>query len=300
MHHSNELEKVAGSLFDRLAELDLSFDGAFIFLFEKESRNIQLWIASKHISAPYEIELPHDKEIENNVIIQDLWHALENGERVLNRSYSGECKNEYFRYVWKYNEAKIPDPIRQIHIERDWTVCLVAEKNSIVGFDSWSGNVTSEEDFQILIRFARVFEQAYVRFLDLQKAEAQAREAQIEAALERVRSRTLAMQKSDELAETAAVVFKHLILLGIAPNRLYITIMKEDDGMAEFWTTDEDGSKVSFAYTANLKENSTFLKMYQGWKQQQKTLIIPLMYRSGAAIHKQEGYSILHISAKGL
>ncbi len=31
---------------------------------------------------------------------------------------------------------------------------------------------------------------------DLQQAEAQAREAQIEAALERVRSRTLAMQKS--------------------------------------------------------------------------------------------------------
>ena len=48
----------------------------------------------------------------------------------------------------------------------------------------------------ILVRFAKVFEQTYTRFLDLQKAEAQAREAQIEAALERVRARAMAMHHS--------------------------------------------------------------------------------------------------------
>ena len=36
------------------------------------------------------------------------------------------------------------------------------------------------------MRFGKVFQQAYTRFLDLQKAEAQAREAQIENALEKV------------------------------------------------------------------------------------------------------------------
>ena len=76
------------------------------------------------------------------------------------------------------------------------------------------------QTIELLERFAGVFDLTYTRFLDLQKAEAQAREAQIEAALERVRSRTFAMQKSDELAETAAVLFKQLILLGIEPNRL--------------------------------------------------------------------------------
>ena len=40
----------------------------------------------------------------------------------------------------------------------------------------------------------------------LQKAEAQAREAQIQAALERVRARTMAMQRSDELAEVANII----------------------------------------------------------------------------------------------
>ena len=66
------------------------------------------------------------------------------------------------------------------------------------------------EMHDIFKRFAKVFEQTYTRFLDLQKAEAQAREAQIEAALERVRCRTMAMQQSDELREVISVVFEKL------------------------------------------------------------------------------------------
>jgi hypothetical protein len=87
-------------------------------------------------------------------------------------------------------------------------------------------NPPDENSRTLLQRFAIVFG-LYQRFRDLQKAEAQAREAQIEAALEKVRSRTLAMQRSDELAETSAVLFQQLILLGIKPNRLYIAIMKD-------------------------------------------------------------------------
>ena len=57
----------------------------------------------------------------------------------------------------------------------------------------------------------RVFEQAYTRFLDLQKAEAQAREAQIEAALERVRSRSMSMQKSEELRKRYTTDFRPIM-----------------------------------------------------------------------------------------
>ena len=64
-------------------------------------------------------------------------------------------------------------------------------------------------------RFARVFDQTYTRFLDLQKAEAQARESQIEAALERVRSRSMSMQKSEELRDVIQVVFEQLRQINI-------------------------------------------------------------------------------------
>jgi len=134
----------------------------------------------------------------------------------------------------------------------------------------------TEEQKKIFKRFASVFGQTYRRYLDLQKAEAQAKEAQIETALERVRSRTLAMQKSEELAETAAVLFQQLIGLGIEPNRLYIGIVNEEKDDAEFWLTEEDGTKVSRAFTTDLVTNISLAKMYEGWKQQQKSLIIDM------------------------
>ena len=44
----------------------------------------------------------------------------------------------------------------------------------------------SAEENEIISRFAKVLQQAYTRFLDLQKAEKQAREAEIEVSLELV------------------------------------------------------------------------------------------------------------------
>src|SRR4029078_11166690 len=71
------------------------------------------------------------------------------------------------------------------------------------------------EAYDIFKRFAKVFEQTYTRFLDLQKAEAQARESQIQLALERVRARTMAMQRSDELPDAASLLFKQMEELGV-------------------------------------------------------------------------------------
>ncbi|MGB5848557.1 MAG: hypothetical protein WBH40_08720, partial [Ignavibacteriaceae bacterium] len=133
-----------------------------------------------------------------------------------------------------------------------------------------------ESQIKILKRFRNVFDLAYRRYTDITKAEAQAREAQVQLALERVRARTMAMHQSDELAETAAVVFKQLMNLGIEPNRIYITIIKDETGIGEFWITDEDGSKVSSGFTADLNENVSFKKMYTGWKEQKKSIRVDM------------------------
>ncbi|MBK8550962.1 MAG: hypothetical protein IPL53_07855 [Ignavibacteria bacterium] len=84
------------------------------------------------------------------------------------------------------------------------------------------------------------------------------------------------MQKSEELAETAAVVFKQLISLGIEPNRLYIGIIKDESGEMEFWITDEDGSRVSNQFSGNKNRNVSIQKMYDGWKSNQKSISIDM------------------------
>jgi len=79
-------------------------------------------------------------------------------------------------------------------------------------------NELKEDEKKVLLRFAIEFERTYTRFLDLQKAESQAREAQIESALERVRTRTMAMQQSSDLHEVIKVVTDQLSELGIKFN----------------------------------------------------------------------------------
>ncbi|MBK7110010.1 MAG: nuclear transport factor 2 family protein [Bacteroidetes bacterium] len=136
--------------------------------------------------------------------------------------------------------------------------------------------ILSDEQKLVLKRFRNVFAFAYKRYKDLAQAEAQAKEAQIQLALERVRARTMAMQSSDELAETSVVVFQQLMHLGLKPNRLFIGIIKEENGNIEAWATNEDGTKIANHFVLNIEKNASVKKMYNGWKEKKTTLTIDM------------------------
>ncbi|MFZ1683338.1 MAG: nuclear transport factor 2 family protein, partial [Candidatus Zixiibacteriota bacterium] len=190
-------------------------------------------------------------------------------------SFVTTLKNEELRSYYDaiYSQLHVPQPRPEVGDREEYGYFFPFSEG---WFYAWTKERYTEDQQAVLGRFKSIVELTFRRYQDIQRAEAQARESQIEASLERVRSRTLAMQKSDELAETAAVLFRQLIGLGIAPNRLYITIIKDDSGNAEFWITDEDGSKVNSAFATNLESNSTFQKMFAGWKEGRTSITIDM------------------------
>ena len=212
-----------------------------------------------------------------NIDLDDTWvgrQMLEfyrSGKKQISIPMKGDKRKEWINYcadhskvlIGFYGDA-IPDRIYHLY----------KFSNGFIGAAS-PGDI-SAESWDLLQRATSVFSLAYTRFSDLQQAEAQAREAKIEAALERVRSRTLAMQKSDELAETAAEVFRQLISLGIEPNRLYIGIAKEETGDMEMWATDEDGTHVGKKFMFNKNENASVKKLFDGWKAKEKSVIVDM------------------------
>ena len=105
----------------------------------------------------------------------------------------------------QFRDAKIPLPTFQVNHLAKFT-------NGFLLFITYERVPEVHDIFQ---RFSKVFEQTYTRFLDLKKAEAQAREAQIETALEKVRSRTMAMQKGEEVKDVVVLLYKELIALGV-------------------------------------------------------------------------------------
>ena len=129
------------------------------------------------------------------------------------------------------------------------------------------------EAHDIFKRFAKVFEQTYTRFLDLKQAEAQARESQIQLALERVRARTMAMQKSDELAEAASLLFTQIADLGTNSWSSGFIIFQPDELSINSWMSKPDGS-MGVPFNIPVTEDPFFIKIYEAYKRGEEFFVM--------------------------
>ena len=125
-----------------------------------------------------------------------------------------------------------------------------------------------EADIALLVRFAGVFDLAYRRFEDLKSAERQNRETQIDLALERVRAKTMAMQKSEELSEVVTNLFHQLDDLGIKTYRCNLGIINTKTKHCRLWSTTSEGKVIPSAPNIPFTENKHLKKIYNDWKKQ--------------------------------
>lgn len=273
MQKSDDLAVAVLTIFEELDKLNLEAIRCGIGIINKEKRSVDVWATALSDNEKI-VQISGDESMDTHPLLQGAYDAW--------------LKNEDFSYLLqgedliKYYEVQTQSnfilPESQSLITN---AELIKQYYYVATFQSGGLFTFRESDFpdeakSVIKRFADVINFTYTRFNDLKMAEAQAKEAQIEVALERVRSRTLAMQRSDELAETAAVVFKQLISLGIEPNRLYIGIIKDEGGEIEFWITDEDGARVGNQFSGSRDRNASIRKMYDGWKQQKKSVTIDM------------------------
>src|SRR4029079_13020441 len=94
---------------------------------------------------------------------------------------------------------------------------------------------------EILQRFRNVFQLSYQRYHDIEQAEAQARESQIQLGLERLRARTMAMHYSSELADVATVMFQQVKALGIPQWVCGFSIFEMNDNECTWYPGSPDG-----------------------------------------------------------
>ncbi|MDX1408103.1 MAG: hypothetical protein R3330_08220, partial [Saprospiraceae bacterium] len=114
-------------------------------------------------------------------------------------------------------------------------------KHGYIGF--FHARPTTEEENEIVVRFAREFDRLYQRFLDLQNAEAQAREAQIQLCLERVRASALAMQSSGDIDEVLSLLFEQYDVLGLEPYSAFRSIIDTPNNRFHLRMTGRRGKK---------------------------------------------------------
>ena len=93
----------------------------------------------------------------------------------------------------------------------------------------------SKSEIEELKRIGDVFAFAYDRFLDLQAKERRAHEAEVEAALERVRAQALSMQTSDDIPTVGAALFRELNRLKFPAWNSVIGIPDSERKLARHW-----------------------------------------------------------------
>ncbi|WP_235297809.1 ATP-binding protein [Portibacter marinus] len=259
MHQSIEIGEVAEVLYEQLTGLEGDLWGTGFAFCEVNSDSDEFWFVN-HGGVLPNLKMPNTVDPAHIAMYQGFLDQLE----LLTIEKGGEDLEEHYRYMLTVPSVQ---PVFQGMLEagidfpkwQKWHAAYFKYGYLLV--------ITTEtyENEEIFVRFAKVFEQAYIRFLDLKKAEAQAREAQIEHALEKVRGRTMAMQHSDELAEVASLIYFQTKALGIDTFSSGFTIWSEDEADLISWMCNADGS-VNPPFTMPISENKWHLEQFQSWK----------------------------------
>jgi hypothetical protein len=252
MHKSDELKDVVKIVFENFRSLGLqNIDSVNINIFHEGSRDFDLWLAAPGQDYTTNFRLPYlDHPIAN-----DFFNAVKKEETSHKGIYDHDLKNKYFEYMFENSDNKhLPEERKKLILSgRAYSVATGIAKHSSIFIHNYNGEKFSEETNGILVRFSKVFDQAYTRFLDLQKAEANAREAQIEAGLERVRAKAMAMHSSKDLAETLGVFYRELKSLSVVPIRCGVALMDKESRMAELTTMNTTGEGDSIEIIGKIK-----------------------------------------------
>ncbi|HET9433335.1 MAG TPA: nuclear transport factor 2 family protein, partial [Chitinophagaceae bacterium] len=212
MQKSDELAEVVQVVFEQLQQINFNIDTASFSLNYKEYP-FNVWMAAPNQPYPAKIEIP-DADIS---IMKRIRQVIAEGLDFFATTFNYEEKNQWLNHVFEHTIIKYAAEERKNYMRNATGISISISllKHIALTIGNYATIPYTEEENEILKRFTKVFEQTYTRFLDLQKAEAQAREAQIQLAMERVRARTMAMQKSNELPEAANLLFLQVQSLGM-------------------------------------------------------------------------------------
>ena len=193
MQESDELSGVATALFDEFENLEFELFGVTIGIIDREKEIMHDFTRNPAFNALFERS---EEELQvrpgHMLTFEDLKNRAPLFEIALQKWEAGD---KYFLYQSKREE------VVQTYLNAPPFQNLQPEKRAQLP------EVISAENLDVCRRFTEAFDFAYGRFLELKAKEDQNRELTIQNALERVRSRALGMQTSDEIAGVATALF---------------------------------------------------------------------------------------------
>lgn len=273
MRHSDDLVNCTRIVCDELEKLNLSIERSGIGIFDPETKDCQLWTIVVNQDGLKELATGITALTVHPMLIAtfDAWINQQPYSYIL----EGKELEDYYRIVTKSDFVLSQEVIgKSASLPREYYHYSPFGAGGLYFFSDLE---PIDEDKQIIRRFAEVFDLTYTRYEDLQKAEKQAREVQIELALEKVRSRSMAMQHSDELREAGNLLFNEITYLGIESITSGYVLIEADESIGWNYAPDPSTGKIMpVAVGVYHKETPVMLSILKNWKKQEPVFVVEL------------------------
>jgi signal transduction histidine kinase/CheY-like chemotaxis protein len=246
MRHSSDLQKVVNLVARKLNTMNLDITGVFMVINNDEiDKQFTFWGSTgvaetymKRAAIPF-LDRP---------IYRVLAEATTKGERFFVEEYTREEKIEFFEHLFKhppYNSSTPEWKEEVLSREGGYTRSVSVSQYTSIFVVNHFGRRLSDEDNKILKRFGQVFEQSYTRFLDIQKAEALAREAIKQASADRVRGEIASMRTSEDLNRITPIIWRELETLEVPFIRCGVFFVDEEKEKVQAYLTTPEGKSLA-------------------------------------------------------
>jgi hypothetical protein len=219
MQKSEDLQEIIKVVHDHIAAIGIHADHAGFIIDYKNRDDMHIVLVDDQDDVPSEIFIPYFDTPHWN----SFRDAKAKGENQFTNDLDFDEKNRFYEQLIELI-PDVPDETREFLFGcPGLSASTVLLDNVGLYIENFSARPYTDEENRTLMRFGNVFQQAYTRYLDLEQAENRAREAQIEAAMERVRSRALAMTTSDELLDVVFKIHQEFAGLGLPCEQFWHT-----------------------------------------------------------------------------
>jgi signal transduction histidine kinase len=266
MHNTDDIAVTVTTFFEELISLGLGDSTRCGIGILSPSEIMEVWTASIQNENKSTLHTGF-LDMEAHPMLKGLQEHWSAGKALYEAILEGADKMDYFKAI---NEA----PEYPVKMDLDTLPPTVYHYSFLFPQGTlfvFAESPLHEEIRDIFTRFSSVFGQTYTRYLDLERAEKQARESKIEAALERVRAKAMAMHSSEDLRQTITKIFEELKKLEVQSLRLGLGLVNRESPEGEIITSriGDHGEIIEVSGTFRLEGHPILDSVYSHFKSQE-------------------------------
>jgi signal transduction histidine kinase len=257
MRNSAELSEASAVLFHELKELGIEAIRTGVGIFDDTNNAMELWTTSvsdnKEVLKKLDYFSLYIHPVYENLIFS------RNQQRLFALT---KLKGNQVRHYYQSMTAFVASQELNIYNEEEFFYSFFFEQGTL---NVVTIQPLTDEECIVMTQFARAFGLIYTRFLDLQKAEEQTREALRKAALDKIRAEIASMRTAEDLEHITPLVWRELITLNVPFSRCGIFIVREDEQLVHAYLSTPEGKSLAVLHL-DFHDNETTSKLIENWR----------------------------------